>query len=287
MSRSIFSWAWVVWSRTAMMSRLAVARSSRVFSSCVASSSSRLLPLALSWTIPADMIRQMMADSITRTIRTLPAVDIRPLPLVSIHSRRLGREKAMVPRSGLGAGRSRQHSIHAPRRRCQGVAGETRGAATGLTGLRAAPYNRVRRPGRPRVPRGESARHASHLSRHRAPGRRHRPGAVAGGPPPGRGAADPPRLRAGRFQAGEPPGARQGGLRRGRRDDRRHPGRARSTRRPRPRRAPTRSSGAGSTSRSSTGRSTRSPACRPTSAASSTWTSCGSPPAGPTTTPAG
>ena len=55
----------------------------------------------------------------------------------------------------------------------------------------------------------------------------------------------------------------------------------------RPRRAPTRSSGGGWTCRSSIAPSTRSPASRPTSAASSTWTSSGSRPAGPTTIPAG
>ena len=65
------------------------------------------------------------------------------------------------------------------------------------------------------------------------------------------------------------------------------PGSRSSIRRRPPRRAPTRSSAGGSTSRSFTGRSTPFPACRPISAASSTSTSCGSPPEGPTTIPAG
>ena len=128
---------------------------------------------------------------------------------------------------------------------------------------------------------------ASHLPGDGTPGRRHRPGAVAGGPSAGRGTADPARVRARSISAWRTEGraARRSTTRRSRRSP--PPGWRSSIRRPRPRRAPTRSCGGGSSCRSSTGRSTRFPACRPTSAASSTSTSCGSPPAGPTTTPAG
>ena len=73
---------------------------------------------------------------------------------------------------------------------------------------------------------GDPAVHASHLPGDGAPGRRDRPGAVAGDPSPGRGAADPARIPPGRLSAREPTGRAARRLRRGGRDDHGDPGRA-------------------------------------------------------------
>ncbi len=85
-----------------------------------------------------------------RTTRTLPAVDIRPLPYQSFQSPAIagglpGRtHRARGIASGAGRSRNPIYLPLAPG--CQGVAADRRGAATGLTTLRAAPYNRDPHP---------------------------------------------------------------------------------------------------------------------------------------------
>ena len=134
---------------------------------------------------------------------------------------------------------------------------------------------------------GGLADHASDVSGHRAAGRRHRCRAVAGRPHPGRIAPRSASSSAPVDLTLENRRARGKAIYDEAVESIAATGWRSSIRRSPPRRARTPSSGAGSTSRSSTGRCTRSPASRPISVASSTWTSSGSRPAGPTTTPAG
>src|SRR4051812_48619287 len=102
--------------------------------------------------MPPARIMHTMDASITRMTRTLPAVDIRPLPFLIAPGVRAGRKP--WPRGmASGASQSPQLNIHAGRRGCQGVAAGSRCRATDLTALRPAPYNRGIRPRRPRCGR--------------------------------------------------------------------------------------------------------------------------------------
>ena len=158
------------------------------------------MPLALSWAIAAG---HDQADDGGRASRGRPGPcprwtsDLSRCRIVrSAPGARAGR-KRWSRGMASGAGRSPQPNIHARSARLPRSRGRNSRCGDGFDGFAGRSVQSGPTAGGGRaVHEGESARHASHLSRRRAPGRRHRPGAVAGGPPPGRGAAGPARFRA-------------------------------------------------------------------------------------------